>query len=354
MKIGIITLHSIYNPGSALQAYALNKFLKINNIDNEIIDYRPAYSTIGKNKIKGIITRIIYSRNIKTLKKRYESFINDNMIVTRKQFHTYKELQTNPPVFDIYMTGSDQLWNEDYDCGRDSAYYLKFVNDIKKVAYSTSIGKSMISPIELAHLKEKIKDFSNIAVREENTSLILSKVLGKDVKWVCDPVFLLEANAYSNFIGLNKYGNYAVVYLSARSKLLDDVVDKLKKDYKLKIIQAGGNMKRCNADILISDIGPKEFLTLINHSKLVVCSSFHAIAYSHILHKNFIALLPKPNGERISSLLNLSGLSWKMINDISRIEECIKEPDYEDVDKRLIPFIQKSKEYLLSICKVKK
>lgn len=59
MKIGIITLHSIYNPGSALQAYALNKFLKINNIDNEIIDYRPAYSTIGKNKIKGIITRII-------------------------------------------------------------------------------------------------------------------------------------------------------------------------------------------------------------------------------------------------------------------------------------------------------
>ena len=59
MKTLLITLHSINNPGSALQAFALDRYLHRIGVDNQIIDYRPVYSKLGKNKIKGII-RIIF------------------------------------------------------------------------------------------------------------------------------------------------------------------------------------------------------------------------------------------------------------------------------------------------------
>lgn len=351
MKVLSITLHSIYNPGSALQAYALNAYLTKNGVDNAIIDYRPLYSTIGKNKIKGILRNILYWRSRSKLKALYSDFMIEHMDLTSCKYTTYSALQKHPPKADIFMTGSDQLWNVDYDCGRDDAYYLKFIQGVKKIAYSTSVGKKNLSNSELSYLKYNLIEFSDIAVREESTCKLLTTVLKKPVHWVCDPVFLLEAKDYLNFVQDNEYGDYAIVYLSARSKQLDDLIERIRKQTGFKIIQAGGHTKRCNADLLLSEIGPKEFLSLIYHSKLVICSSFHAIAFSHIFHKNFICILPEPNGERITSLLNISGLTWKILENIDDLDRLIQTPDFDEVDSKLQPFIRKSQEYLLNTCK---
>lgn len=352
MKVLSITLHSIYNPGSALQAYALNAYLKKIGIDNEIIDYRPYYATIGKNKIKGFLRNILYYKNRSKIKDLYTRFMAEYMDLTPQKYTTFLALNDNPPQADIYITGSDQLWNIDYDCGRDEAYYLKFINGVKKVSYSTSVGKRYISEREQEYLKSNLSEFSNLAVREKSTSVLLSRIFEKPVQWVCDPVFLLEPDDYMKFVSDNKYGDYIVVYLSARSKKLDDLLEKLKEKTGYKIIQAGGHTKRCNADVLLPAIGPKEFISLIFHSKLVVCSSFHAIAFSHIFHKNFVCLLPEPNGERITSLLSLSGLESKIMNDVEKIEEYYKAPDYNYVENKLQPFIQASKDYLLKTCQI--
>lgn len=347
MKVDIITLHSIYNPGSALQAYGLLKYLLQEKYDAEIIDYRPYYSTIGKNKLKGIARKVIYFKNERILGKKYENFMLQRMKLTDKRYSSYKELRKLTPKADVYIAGSDQLWNMSYDCGRDDSYYLTFVKDGRKISYATSIGKKTIPQNEKDAIVSKIKDFNNVSVREKSTSKEFSELMKKGVKWVCDPVFLLPVEEYESMSKRLIADIYAVVYLSDESDLLDDIVENIRNTLGCKIVLMGGNRTRCKCDIHIKDIGPEDFLSLIRYAEIIISSSFHATAFSHIFHKKFGVILPIGNGERIESLLTLSGLSNRIINNVSDIPNIYLDISWKSIDERIGTFVDESKAYLI-------
>lgn len=349
--INIITLHSIPNPGSVLQAYALQQFLFEMGYDNEIIDYRPFYSNIGKNKIKGIIRKFLFYRNQRYLLNKYSDFVENNMKLTQNTYSNFNSLVEHPPIADKYLTGSDQLWNLTYDCGKDDAYFLKFIDSDKKYSFATSVGKRNIPIDELNVILKNINTFKSISTREKSTSEILSKSLNREVEWVCDPVFLLDKDKYMRMVKNVEHEDYAVIYLSKSSDLLDQIVDKIKKEYGYRIILAGGNIKRCSCDLHIKDLGPYDFLSYLYNAKLVISSSFHATAFSHIFHKEFISILPEGNSERIESLLELTGLQDRIIRDTKQLDCLNKNIDFGAVDEKLDIFINTSKEFLINkIC----
>ncbi len=347
--IRIITLHSIINPGSALQAYALNRYLLDQGYENEIIDYRPIYSRLGNNYAKALIKFLLYSKNKKRIWSKYDSFIRDNMHITSKRYRNYQSLEKDYCDYSgVLISGSDQLWNPDYRCGRDDAYKLKFSPTAKKIAYSTSVGKDYFSEEDSFKLAQNLSEYNYLAVREHSTSVALSKVLGRPVRWVCDPVFLLEKQVYIDMCKPNNYGLYAVMYLSEESSLLDEFIKFIRSNFGWKIIQVGGSIKRCECDILINDADPYDFISLIYHSQLVISSSFHATAFCHIMEKNFVSILPPQNGDRIWSLLNLSGLTYKILSSNNDFSNVLKDYDYNEVRKKISSFIEQSKEYLHS------
>lgn len=347
MKTALITLHSINNPGSAFQAYALNKYLNDNGISNFIINYQPSYSIIGKNKIKGIIRVLVFLPNEIMIRKKYVRFMRNQMVLSKKKYYSIVSLKKNPPIADIYISGSDQLWNFDYDCGRDSAYYLNFVGCERKISYATSIGKKDLDENSLNQLITQIEDYDCLSVREESTARLLTVKMERDVRWVCDPVFLLAQKDYLKFVGTNCYGKYAVVYLSSSSSLLNNALMYIREKMRLIIIQVGGNRKRFDCDIHLKCVGPEEFLNLIYHAELVLSSSFHATAFAHIMHKNFAVILPRGNEERILSLLNLTKLTQKILTERSLYDETFSMPNYSEVDLKIENFISKSKAYLI-------
>jgi len=351
MKLKIITLHSIYNPGSAWQAYSLQEFLAKNGHDVEIIDYRPYYSTIGKNKLKGVIRKVLFFKNEKKLKEKYESFINSYIFLTSKRYKSFSALSEANLEADVFISGSDQLWNMDYDCGNDESYYLAFTKNKRKIAYATSIGKKKIPEEELKTIVNKITGFEMISVREKSTSEILSAKMNRNVHWVCDPVFLLDVDTYKNMTKPLISESYAVVYLSAESSLLDSIVQNIKETLGCKIVLMGGNRSRCECDIHIKDLGPIDFISLIENAEIVISSSFHATAFSHIFHKKFGVILPSNNGERLESLLELSGLSNRIIEKESDINRIYKEINYADIDIAIDEFVNKSKVLLLNLLK---
>lgn len=345
--IDIITLHSIYNPGSALQAYALQKFLIESGHKTEIIDYRPYYSTLGKNKLKGMLRKVLFFTNEKELKKKYNSFIDEKMVLTRKCYRSYRALKNHPPLADYYVSGSDQLWNLNYDCGKDDAYYLCFADSGIKLAYSTSIGKKEVPENELNFICKRAKDYKLIALREKSNQLLLQEKLQRQVHWVCDPVFLLAKDKYTEMIKPCHDKKYAVVYLSAESELLDQCIRDVKDKTSLDVILIGGNRTRCECDKHIKNIGPEDFLSYLYYSEFIICSSFHATAFAHIFHKKFGVILPSGNGERMESLLELSGLDNRIIKTANNIKEIYADIDYESVDKKILPFVEGSKRILL-------
>lgn len=352
MKILIVTLHAMHNPGSVYQAYALQKYLLFQGQDAEILDYRPYYFYSEKSLIKYFLKITLCGLVYFKLSRLYNKFIANNLKLTSR-VTTYSELRKKSYNYDLYIVGSDQLWNTDYDCGWDPAFYLKFIGNGVKISYSTSVGKHEIDSQNERLLKENLTSFNALSVREKSTALQLSQILNKKVEWVCDPVFLLNKQDYSQFIGNNlENKKYALVYMSPSSNILDSIVDYLKKK-NLKIILLGGFTKRCACDLHVKISGPIEFITFISHAEYVISTSFHATAFSLLFHKSFLTLLPPKNGERIISLLKQAGLENRYVSSSSFCVNDIESGiEWADVDKNLNIYIEHSKDYLNNCIKM--
>src|SRR5688572_20605086 len=108
-KVYTITFSHVLNYGAILQAYALAKFLKQNDIDVEIIDYRPSYFMYQTYRPrKGIVKS--YNKLIKNI--RFYKFRNKFLPLTNNIFFNLSKLKSHfKNSNDIFICGSDQIWN---------------------------------------------------------------------------------------------------------------------------------------------------------------------------------------------------------------------------------------------------
>ena len=120
MKAGILTFHYAHHYGAQLQAYALMRAIRLLGVDCEIINYVRKDNIEGSSLFrKGLSLRSVLS-NLDTLlhfgsfKKRHDrfnSFVFNEMKLSEKFYGAYRELCDDPPVYDVYVCGSDQVWN---------------------------------------------------------------------------------------------------------------------------------------------------------------------------------------------------------------------------------------------------
>lgn len=344
MKIKIITIHGIPNFGSVFQSYALCNYLQKNGYtDTELIDYNPAY--YNKKTLRSTIGRILNFKAFLKRKKKFRSFVENNIPLSPKCYTDIKSLKEDIGEADVFIAGGDQLWNVYHDCGNDEAYKLTFAKG-KKISYATSMGQKDFSKDELLKLAELIKDFSAVSVRESSSVELLESVNIKAEQSV-DPVYLLEKADYKKFIKPVNQPDYMLVYLVTPSKLLEDCIKYISEKYNLKVILCSGFSKKCTCDEFLKDLGPDEILSYIANAKIVLSSSFHATSFSLIFEKQFFTILPDEHtNERIEDLLKQRVLSHRIVTDNSDLETVLNDViDYNSV-KSYSEYIEKSKKYL--------
>ena len=136
MKVALLTIWHEKNFGAELQAYATIKILQQLGHDPKMIDIR--LSDISQTNIKGKIGNFI--SNFGPSQRKFEQFWKKYTPVTQR-YRNLKELQNNPPAADVYMVGSDQVWNPDIVKGFTNVFFLNFGSDIiKRVYYASSFG----------------------------------------------------------------------------------------------------------------------------------------------------------------------------------------------------------------------
>lgn len=349
MKIYIISLlNSSGNWGTVFQCYALNKFLLNKGYNAQVINYKVKYEY--KDNVK-IVIRTFFGRLLNLPKYivrtyKFNNFINRNINLTKKRYINYKQLLNDCPKGDVYIVGSDQIWNSHFPCGRDLAYYLQFVEHGKKMSYAASLGRDDFTKDELLDIKQKIKDFDYISVRESSGKSQLESVKLKNVYHVCDPVFLLDKEDYLKLTSTKKVkGEYILIY-SNRSELLSKAIKKISEKENLKIISIGGLLKKFECDYFYKTAGPAEFLSLINNAKYIVTDSFHCTAFSIIFNKSFMVAL-QSNPARIKSILQVAGLNDRIMKAVNDIDNIYKPINYKGVNEKLKTHILESKNSFL-------
>ena len=302
-----------------------------------------------------------YHKNLQWKKVYKFTFLDGNYQM--KRIFTHKQYNEIVNDADLFITGSDQIWNP-FCGGYNPMMFLEFVNDgTKCVAYSSSISQQEIHPSIKNRMRTALQKFSHIAVREQRSVDLLSELLNKsDIKLVVDPTYLLSADEWSEF------GKNAVIEFEVPKKYIFCyfVGDKRKEVYE-KMVQDVKRFTGINDVItldcynrdyaygggrLYSDAGPYEWVYLLQHASYICMDSFHATVFALKFQKEFVHAMKNEESEigsqntRMYDILERYGILYKNYkNDTStEWQTAIK---FNIVNKLIDIETQESMKYLI-------
>lgn len=370
-KIKVITFHASYNYGSNLQAYALQEYLKkLTNYEYKIINLRTPkqkrlYTNVFEKKgFKNYIIRILlynFKNDIYSMQKRFEDFIQNKLDMT-EEFTSLEALKEGNIDADYFIAGSDQLWNlqaPDFDWSN----YLEFVKNGKKISYAASFGPKAQSwnEDERERIKKDLLEFDYISVREQGSFNNVNKLTNLEPEINVDPTMLLNKEEWEDLISDTPLYNkkYIFLYNLKSDKNILKLAREISKKMKLPVIISNYSSKYQLIYGLkfkkVFDVGPIEYLNLIQNAELVLSSSFHGTIFSILLQKPFFAI----NGNkdyRINTLLEKMNLENRSISIEDDIDEKIKNAlviNFEKSEKLLVEEREKSANYLKRVLEVK-
>lgn len=345
MKIGIITMHKVLNYGSALQAFATQQVLASLGYDSEIIDYeykKPKEKEIISIK-RRIIQAIVYVRDLLRGFPQERKRQNFNLFYTHyftltKDYYTATSIVANPPLFDVYMSGSDQVWNPRF-AGNDVNFMLAFAPEDKpKIAFASSFATDVIDDAHKKLYSPQLSRYNAISVREQSGIEIIKTLTGKDAVVCCDPTLLLNQEVVSKLSIQSslklKYRFllvYGLHYMFDPYPYLYNIINYVSEQMKCRVVYLDGR----NADLfkrnakVVSSAGPCEFLWLFEHAEFVITTSFHGTAFSLIYDKPFYSVVDKDSktDSRISSLC-------KLVNAEHSLIDYREKPNVNDLELR--------------------
>lgn len=366
------------NYGAALQGHALYHYISNLGFEVDIVRYKGGEFTF-RTKNKLIKTLIEIARKIlrrhdarsiqdvspelmekkKKREKLFMDFQYETMTFYNEKRMNYPQLLKNRPDADYYVCGSDQIWNPFFKSGRnDLGYFLKFVPKGKrKIAYAPSFGCDDLPEKAKRNLKDLLKDFYSISVREKSGVEIVKRYAGREAKWVLDPTMLMTPKYWKSVSrmpeGVQK--PYILCYRFADSEKTKSMIDESASILKLPVISLPLSEVSLKDDYhFVFDAGPKEFIGLIENASLVCTDSFHATVFS-VLMKTPVCVFLRESfksgasmNARIYSFLDMLSLQNQLVSPEDTKDKILKclEVDYTEAHEKLTILRNESESYL--------
>lgn len=366
MKIGIITYWiTRSNYGTVLQNYALQTFLRSLGFETFLIrtdiplgcsrrDYYKSllqkngfFSLISyfKSRLFCKITRRILSENKNDEKRKFPDFMDKNLNPT-KIFRSLSELESDCPMADIYIAGSDQVWNtygENYGAVSEQikAYLLSFAPDsARKISCAASFGKNSLA-VEFENLfKQELSEFDFISCREKSGVEICKRLGFENAVLQQDPTMLLSSDEYKKIASKSLVPKKPYILLYLLGNDTDFSTRRLKQFAKLKNLEVvyvpANEAQKINFHKKTFPT-VEEWLGVYENASAVVTNSFHGTVFSLIFNKSFLSVHQSGKFEsqnvRIDSLLEDFGLKNRIFS--GDFEKLFAPVDFEKVNKRL-------------------
>lgn len=376
-KIAVLTL-VINNFGTKLQSFALCKAIKsFGLVEPKVINLKDSWhgtnvmvrkkkqlldvlKTYKFKSFKRIYDFVRFGYQYKIIRKKASVFKGDEerqkelyvafdkYIPYSKEIYTLEDVRLGKllPHYDMFIVGSDQVWNGPRVGGID-VYMCDFMYQKRgALSYAVSFAFDAIPESMLEDYTKYIQNMDTLLVREER-GVELCKLLGRDdAKQVVDPTLLLEGKDYeeltgdpTDFVGTK---DFILVYSLTTSMKIYEQACKLaeKNNCKMVMLKRGAHPPMAstfNNAIDMIAVGPAEFLSLIKYAKCVVTGSYHALQFSLLFHTNFYIYLDNANAEnsRLVSTLKLFGLEKQLFYETSSLPKTLPQIDFDAVDPTL-------------------
>lgn len=334
-RIGIVTIIDYYNFGNRLQNYAVSYVLS-NRFDCKVITLEGYSSPVVQgNFLSWLKEQILLQfcrfpmfseKYLSSKGLRWFNFSKwSRRWIPRRRFYSCHKLPSSlKGQFDLFVSGSDQVWNYRIKNLRIEDFFLTFADEQQRNSISASFGVEELPEDKKKYYRDRLRGFNHISVREDSGAKIVKELLGEDVPVLVDPVMMLSQDEW---IKVEKKPRVDITkpyilkyYLGEEDTLIDGwakqsgyVVYELMNEKKKELYAAG----------------PGEFLSLIRNATLVCSDSFHCIAFAILFSRPFIVFERQGSenymGSRLETLLGKFGFQ-------NRWSQMLKPEEYLEID----------------------
>lgn len=352
-KVAIITINNTaVNYGGILQNYSTYNVIRQLGYNPTTLIYERC-TPEKRDLLKEILFRIglekfkqnaLQNRKIRYFNEFRKSYIPSCNV---------KKTRNLSDKYEYFITGSDQVWNVNWlSCTlRKEMSFLTFTEKRKKVCFAPSFGIDKIPNEWKKFVTDSLMDMNEISVREEAAAKIVEELTGKKAEILIDPTLMLNKEEWNKISkcpqNIDCRNPYILTYF------LGNRTEKIHKDsaeYSNKLNANIYNLMDSSQEDLFL-CGPREFLYLVAHAKLILTDSFHACVFSFIFGKPFLVYSREGEEQgmfsRINTLLKKFHLERKYVGSNLKNEllECEYQSGYEILDKeqkKVIDFLKKS------------
>lgn len=359
--IKILTFHNAENYGATLQAYALKETLKklntnpsfVNYISNDILK---DYKLIRTNSFKSFFSSLwFFKRNLKR-KNSFKKYINKYLDGNSKKYYNKEDIERDVKEGEIYIAGSDQIFNPVLTNGLSDVYTLNFgkdISDVKRVVYGASIGNEELLEKHKDDFYNKLQSVDLLSVREESVIAPLSNITNREVEKVLDPTLLLEKEDWDKLILENKATSlknkkYILVYTLFENDEITKIANYLSEKTGLKIVHFRKYNAYNNELTSLYSKGPVDFSNAFKNAEYIVTNSFHGLVFSIIFERKFYAVMPKERAGRLKDLIDTLSLNSRSVSTLKDVQalDIDEQIDYKKAKEILDKEKEKSMEYL--------
>lgn len=252
---------------------------------------------------------------------------------------------------DVFVTGSDQIWNNASTLPYNEFFRLGFTDDTKKrISFATSFGSSTSAPTEeLRNIYSKLlQRYNAISVREDIGVDICREQYGVRATQIMEPVLDVDVQVWEKLASYSEMKDEPENYLFAY--ILDPTPEKTKaikyyaEKQNLKIVCAVDgfssryetNKAKLNLPNVLPNITCCDLLKYFKNSSFVISDSFHGTVFSMVFNKTFISITNKQRGiSRFQTILGKTGLLNKLVDEkaIPLDVKYVEKIDYTPVNK---------------------
>ncbi len=349
MNVALLTIWHEHNFGAFLQTYATVRTLQELGHEVRLIDYRlndlPTHPSIR--------TRLLNALDQASPEtKSFEHFWR--LLPRTRYYRSLQELKEDPPSAELYLVGSDQVWNPRITRAKAKTFFLPFGNQqTTKAAYASSMGSDQWSGNQelTAFAEQQFQKFKAISCREKEGAESLSQLFHRHVEHVLDPSLLRQD--YRELTGEISAEETLAYYALYPTPRLEQMAREIARKMELRFTDANKKW-RLFGRIPWQRTTIDAWIRTIAQSRFVITHSFHGLALSLTYQRPFMVIYPKGDkrSTRITSLLDALGLSERFF---ASYEEALhshiweKEIDYTQVSQKLQALRDSSMIYLQSL-----
>ena len=302
-KIGIATVHTGYNYGSSLQAFATKMILRELGYEGVSLSQKGSLVNGRDIRIKKVLMitlkmllqpnnikkrMLVYSDNInkpysQKTKELFDKFRNEKINPSQYTWNELKK-EAHSEKFTAFICGSDQIWNSEA-LYVDPQYYLRFSPKEKRIAFAPSFGRNYIAKYNEGIISKYIKDIPYISVREETGVPLIEALTDRKAVQLIDPTLVLDSKKWDKYLGIDNEKEHDQPYILAYflnepSIFAKKYILQLAEMHNLRVIALPYNRSVSEWFDSSPDAGPIEFIKYIKNASYVCTDSFHGTAFA--------------------------------------------------------------------------